>query len=484
MPEAAPREASVALPDVVGTAAEETAWPDRVKNRLTALHRLEATAGAQRDYEALENRLGKIARSVDGRRRVAVHVRDLDSGQVVFDRAGARMLNPASNQKLLTASAAVELLGPDYVFETKLLRKDDSLYLVGSGDPGFMVTHLYDMAQGAPLEGIERIVVDESAFSPEHFGPGYDPHGPGVAYMAPSSALSMSFNTVVIEVSPGDYQTPVEVSLHPLSTKLVVENEAYTGGGTDLTIDTEARGDLTVVKVSGAMAAGHGAIRTRRRIYDPAAFTGGALAEILAGRDESLPLDIEHGTAPADAEVVAVHRSLPLARGLDSALKYSNNFSTEQVLRTLAWRGTGEPGSWQNGTDLVARYWDAVGNDDALEFVNGSGLSREGRATPRALVDLLARTRQYGSAPSALLPTLAGAGGEGTLRLRVPKAEGRVRAKTGTLNGVCALSGVVASQDGKRMLGFSILVNGGRAVQNRALQDRMLLAMLAEIDRA
>jgi D-alanyl-D-alanine carboxypeptidase/D-alanyl-D-alanine-endopeptidase (penicillin-binding protein 4) len=221
----------------------------------------------------------------------------------------------------------------------------------------------------------------------------------------------------------------------------------------------------------------------RRRIHDPGLFTGGAFAHVLAEVADEARLPVERGRVPEQAHTVAIHRSLPLTEALASALKYSNNFCTEQVLRTLGWRATGAPGSWENGSDLVARFWQAVGEDaGSLRFVNGSGLSHSGRVTPRALVDLLARTQDDASPAAGLRSTLANAGGEGTLRLRLARAHGRVRAKTGTLNGVSALSGVVSSDDGRRTLGFSILVNGGDAARSRALQDRMVLAMLDELD--
>src|SRR5690606_33753149 len=101
----------------------------------------------------------------------------------------------------------------------------------------------------------------------------------------------------------------------------------------------------------------------------------------------------ERGIVPDDATEIAVHRSAPLADVLGSALKFSNNFTTEQVLRTLGWRMSGQPGDWDNGGRAIERFWAALGQaPDDLEFENASGLSRSGRVTTRALVDLLSLT--------------------------------------------------------------------------------------------
>jgi D-alanyl-D-alanine carboxypeptidase/D-alanyl-D-alanine-endopeptidase (penicillin-binding protein 4) len=466
-----------------------TDWPGRIEARMAALEgdAVGRSADPAPTRADLVDRLSGLARRGEAAGlAVGVHVRDLRTGATVFDRSGDQPLNPASNHKLLTSVAAVELLGSDYQFETRLARSGDALYLVGGGDPTLQLPDLYGLAQAAVaagLDGVDRIVVDDSAFSEERFGPGYGAGGPGLAYLAPSGALSLAFNTVVVTVHPTEPGEPVRVEVSPEGSHVRIESSARTGSPRALEVQTRAEGDRTVVAVTGGLAAARRPVVVRRRIHDPGHFTAAAFARILAELDGAPERPVARGRAPAGASAIAVHRSLPLPRALEAALKYSNNFCTEQVLRTLAWRATGRPGSWADGTAIVERFWARVGGDGALAFVNGSGLSRAGRATPRALVDLVARTQADGTPAAMLAPTLAGAGGEGTLRTRLGRAGGRVRAKTGTLRGVSALSGVVAGGDGRAALAFSILVNGNRASLGRTLQDGMVLAMLDELDR-
>ena len=122
--------------------------------------------------------------------------------------------------------------------------------------------------------------------------------------------------------------------------------------------------------------------------------------------------------------------------------------------------------------------------DDAYAFVNASGLNRDGRATPRALVDLLALTADDGSRAAAMIPILPGAGEDGTLRYRMPHASGRVRAKTGTMAGVTALSGIASSRNGQRNIGFSVIVNGGPTAEDRSLQDAIAERIVKHLDRS
>jgi D-alanyl-D-alanine carboxypeptidase/D-alanyl-D-alanine-endopeptidase (penicillin-binding protein 4) len=331
---------------------------------------------------------------------------------------------------------------------------------------------------------VRRIVVDDTAFSKRRFGPGYDPDGPGLSYMAPSGALSLQFNVLEITARPGPWGEAVAIEVDPPCAHVRIESTAQTGKGRPLVIDTARVEDHTVVRVQGSLAAGHAPVVVRKRVADPALFAGTAFADVLARISEGEPLPVSPGRVPEDATTLHIHRSAPLPDVMSPGLKFSNNFTTEQILRTLGWRLTGRPGDWRGGREALERFWAALGQDpDLLVFENASGLSRTGRLTPRSLVDLLALTAREGSHAAAVLPALPVSGRDGTLRRRLVSSDGRVRAKTGTLSGVGALSGIVASEDGSRRLAFSILVNGGLGSQRtRRIQDRVVLALVDHID--
>ncbi|MEZ4449838.1 MAG: D-alanyl-D-alanine carboxypeptidase/D-alanyl-D-alanine-endopeptidase [Nannocystaceae bacterium] len=468
-------------------------WRALIDGRLAALRDPEAaTASAvdevsPADAARLRGHLTSIlARSGA---RVAVHVRDVGAPEPLFDRRGDARLNPASNQKVLTSIAAAELLGADYRFETRVVRAGAILYLIGEGDPSLQERDLHDLAAAVIARGahrgVEAIVVDDSAFSPEQIGPGYHGLGDGASYEAPSGALSLAFNTVEVRVTPGPWGEPAIVRTQPASAAVVIDGVVKTGRGRPLAVQSGRDGERTRIRVDGAIAGGKAPQSVRRRVGDPGLFTGGAFATILAELTEAEPLPVRRGLAPAGAPAVVVHRSAPLSAVLASALKYSNNFTTEQVLRTLGWRASGEPGSWENGAAAIRALWVAVGNDAGdLAFENGSGLSSHGRVTPRGLVRMLELTQRTGSHAAELLPAFAGPGGEGTLRLRMPRASGRVRGKTGTIGGVSALSGLVAARDGRRTIAFSILINGPQDLRaSRRIQDQVVLALVDHLDR-
>lgn len=477
-----------------GPSDEREIWRERIASRLAALARDRGPSPSVHVDANLQARVKAIAAKLPSSARVAIEVRDLDRGHTIASLASDQALAPASTQKLITAIAAVELLGPDYRFTTRVLRSGDTLILRGEGDPDLQLDDLHALVDAVvasgQAEGIRRILVDDGAFSPEHFGPGFASEGPGDSYRAPSDALALHWATVVVTVRPTRYGEPVEVDVSPASRFVVVDSQARTGQGA-LHIETivGAKGE-TIVQVRGALPAGHEPTSLRRRVGDPGLVAGGAFARMLGERlgsasGPSIPSDmvVERGPSPSDMIEIAAHESEPLIAVLESALCWSNNFTAEQVLRTLAWRASGEPGDWTEGVALLERFAAAVSPTQAehATFVNGSGLTQAGRATPGLLVDVLALGEREGS-PAALLRSSFASAGEGTMANRVPGAGDRLQAKTGTYAGASALAGLARDHEGRRTLGFAVLINGGRGDENRALQDELASALLRSFD--
>ncbi len=446
------------------------------------------------DVAGLDVAIRKLVGRFADEAMVSVHVRDLGSDQIIFDYYGDTPLNPASNLKLVTASAALDLLGPEYTFKTEVRQRGEDLVVVGAGDPSLTSEALGTIAEAVAerveIGGLRRIVVDDQVFSPRRIGPGYDDAGPGFSYEATSGALSLDFNTVEVTVFPVKGARRPGVRVSPPSSHVVVENLATQGGAsTRITVETRPRGDATVVSVTGRIPSRGRSLTIRRRIYDPALFTGGALAVRLAELSGTEVLPVIAGAASEDDEVVVIHESPPLVDIADDLLAYSNNFMAEQLLRTLGWRMSGAPGDWDNGVEVLRGYWSAVSGEEGatLVAVNGSGLSEVGRVTTSGLVDLIAMAQRSQEEGAGLVDILPVAGERGTMRARLRLSGKRVRAKTGTLDGVSGLSGVITAEDGSPSLAFSILINvrdGAtlKAAGRRKIEDRVVMTVLRALD--
>ena len=455
------------------------------------------------DVAGLDAAIHKIVKPLERSTDLSVHIRELAPEDVLFDYHGDAPPNPASNHKLLTAAAALDLLGADFRFETRVLLHDGALHVVGEGDPTLDEPALRELA--AAIAGavdpavLRKIVVDDLAFSPRTLAPGFSDEGVGEAYQAPSGALSLDFNTVEItavaprgKLTPGEI-VPLVVTLRPQSPHVVVDDQAIVGRGAVMVrsyAGMELAGQArTVVALTGKLRAGRTLVE-RRRVVDPGLYTGGALAVMLSEKTGIANLPVERGVAPpptTDVVWVARRESVPLQQIAGGALAWSNNFMAEQLLRTLGWRMTGEPGDWDNGARVVQAYWEALGLPaHTLVFENGSGFSQRGRVTTTALVDLIAVANRV-SGGQGLLSALPVAGEEGTLRARLRRSGKRVRAKTGTMAGISGLSGVITAEDGTPQVAFSILSNvrdGGAsaAARRKRAEDAIVTAVLKALD--
>ncbi len=249
-------------------------------------------------------------------------------------------------------------------------------------------------------------------------------------------------------------------------------------------VQTYEKNGKTIVEVAGNMSKYARPHKVRRRVVDPGMFTGTAFASVLAQHTTSEPLPVVRGVMPRDAESILVNESAPLIEVLDAGLAYSNNFVAEQVLRTLAWRMTGDPGDWVAGQEILQGYWSALGNDPTTLVVeNAAGLSRNGRVTTAGLVDLLSAAYNSRGGAHGLFDALPVAGEPGTMRYRLRMSGKRVRAKTGTMSGVSGLTGVITSENGAPQVAFSILINGELpAKHRRSVEDRIVTHVLRALD--
>lgn len=198
------------------------------------------------------------------------------------------------------------------------------------------------------------------------------------------------------------------------------------------------------------------------------------LAEALSRAGVALGGPAGVVAAPPAAAIVLRRWDGPDAEALLLAMnKPSSNAIADGLMRGLLCAHGAADGSYD---ELVAAAWRQLGLPlEGCRFVDGSGLSRQNRLTPRFLVGLLQYMRGESEYAGAFVHTLPVAGLDGTLRTRMRGtcAEGCVRAKTGFLTGACCLSGYV--DRGGRRLCFSMMMNNHRAggdavrdLQNRA----------------
>jgi D-alanyl-D-alanine carboxypeptidase/D-alanyl-D-alanine-endopeptidase (penicillin-binding protein 4) len=235
------------------------------------------------------------------------------------------------------------------------------------------------------------------------------------------------------------------------------------------------------VVVRGRVADGRADFVESRRLGDGSLLAGATLKQALADFGVELTGGMRSGSVHSEL-VLAEHLSAPLADVCRISNKPSNNFVAEAIYRTVGGALFGLPGTLAKGTRAVSDFLGRLGlKPGRFRIVNGSGLTHENRITPADLSNFLRRVYFDLSMAPDFLSSLAVGGIDGTIRNRFlgTDAVGLVRAKTGTLAGVSALSGYVGDRDD--VLVFSIFVQGFRQRRTneiRHAQVRMVEAML------
>jgi serine-type D-Ala-D-Ala carboxypeptidase/endopeptidase (penicillin-binding protein 4) len=353
-------------------------------------------------------------------------VLDPATGAGLWSRNEGRALVPGSTAKLVTASAALLALDHDSRLETEVVAGDvpGTAVLVGGGDPTLSalpagresvypgaprLDDLVAQVRAAVPGGVSRVQVDVDRYAGDALGPGWLPADVPAGFVAPIVPVMLDGGRAV----PAEHDAP--------------------------------------------------------RTGTPALAAAAELARRL-GAD---PAGVAAAKAPPNAKVLGVVRSAPIRELVGTALSISDNVLAEALARQVAVATGAEP-SFAGATAAVHRVLTENGIDiGGLHTVDGSGLSNQNRVTAAGLAALLAAaatpathtaTDDRGARLRPLVDALPVAGGSGTLTDRYaagPTAAGRgyIRAKTGTLEGVNSLAGIVIDADG-RLLVFALLSNG------------------------
>ncbi len=346
-------------------------------------------------------------------------------GLAVAGRDSATPILGASTQKLLTAAAALDALGPDTVFETRVVAPAapngglvDRVWLVGGGDPTLTsaeygaylqtrvetrdvttTTSLESLADAVVAQGVRRvpggILGDDSRYDTQRYLPTWR----------------------------DTYRT--EGTIGPLGALTV--NDGFSTW-------TPSRAPST----------------------DPALNAATELTRLLRARGVEVGPP-GRGTAPATSFVVATAKSAPLRELVTSMLRSSDNLAAELLVKELGVK-LAKDGSTAAGVHALGERLTALGIPlDGVMLVDGSGLDRGNRITCQALSSVLALSARPEFA--ALGSGLPVAGRSGTLadRLKGTPLDGQLRAKTGSLQGVTALAGFL---DGAWPVRFAFVANG------------------------
>jgi D-alanyl-D-alanine carboxypeptidase/D-alanyl-D-alanine-endopeptidase (penicillin-binding protein 4) len=429
-----------------------------------------------------------------------VLVERVDNGSVLYAHDADTRLMPASNRKLFTSAAALQLLGPGFTFTTKALSEASpdasgllhgNLYLRGVGDSLLSPGDLDEIARAVAKAGVKqiagRVVGDGTIFRDGPYGEGWEWDDLPYYYAMQISGLEVSHGVLAVHVTAGAAEgAPVHVAVDQPTEYLPIICTAKTAGATvgkntpvDACVIERPRGQ-NLVRVSGTLPLG-GHADCVVTVEDPALYAATVLTETLQHQKIAVSQAAVTGAAPDSAtKLLGMHTSVPMSEYIKRMNKPSDNLLAESLVRVIgAVKGTG--GSYSSGYSAETAFFLTLGLDvkGSIDLHDGCGLSRMNLVTPRAIVGLLRamHDKPNWTAYNDSLP-IAGVDGDLRNRMKGTRAAGNIHAKTGTLHGVASLSGYVTGKHGDLFV-FSLILNNfpGSAEEARVVQDRFAVCL-------
>jgi D-alanyl-D-alanine carboxypeptidase/D-alanyl-D-alanine-endopeptidase (penicillin-binding protein 4) len=436
----------------------------------------------------------KLLRSPLLRRGVTgIFVADARTGTPLFSVNADEELNPASNVKLISTATALELLGPEFRYPTRILGPEPvggvvkgDVYLLGSYDPTLSISDFEDIAMTMAMRGITSIEGNIVV--------GADPTRDGVyraiipvgitageAGKAPTITLPPNFDLVQVTVTATTHKKPVRNRLTYKAD--VIKNDAglpritLTIGGTigkdrhvEYPLWTRQRTATAAYSLIAALRAYSIDITGEMKVMELGDYIGESVG---AG---ALPVELgRHESEPASEIAARIN-------------KWSVNWLADRLVMTAAGLSRREPPSMALALDAMYMWLERSAKlaKDKLVIDTGSGLSYRTKIRPHDVVSIIRSAAGYGTdgdpdVAKAWLHSLAIGGTDGTLqhRFRTSDVKGRIVGKTGTLRTVIAIAGIL-DFDPTRPLAFSIVTNTDRPLQKR-LTRRAHAQMIAEV---
>jgi D-alanyl-D-alanine carboxypeptidase/D-alanyl-D-alanine-endopeptidase (penicillin-binding protein 4) len=442
---------------------------------------------------AIQNHINKLLKDPALRHAsFGISIMDVETGKTIASHNDNQSLIPASILKVVTTSTAAAVLGNDYKFKTELQYSGEidkqgnlkgNLYIKGYGDPTFG-SPLMEAAK--PMDEVLNtfvasilnknilcvegyVIGDASWFGSEVNAPDWPWIDLGNYYAAGVWGLNIHENLYYLHFlqNPQLKAAPRIMNIEPAVENLVFYNEvksAKKGSGDNAYIYGAPYSYERYVR--GTIPVGTGEFTIKGSLPDPPLFAAKHLKNLLA--DINVPVSKGATTdrllqtpMDKDRKTLFTYYSPELKTIIKRTNIKSVNLYCETFLKTLGKRKTGEGSETQKGLQVIEDYWTERGlSFDGVNQVDGSGLSRTNLVTAKFMAALLRKTHLNSGINSTIYESLPVAGKSGGIKyyLRGTIAEGRLRAKTGTLENVRSFAGYATNKQGKK-LAFCIIVN-------------------------
>ncbi len=408
-----------------------------------------------------------------------IYIINPDTNELVYSYNPDEPVKPASVMKLLITNYSLKKLGTDFRFETYIEAegftgtKVNNLIIRGQGDPSFTTESLWVLIRNLKKYGITEvgnIYLDDTAFVEQM------PRSGQSAYQASNSALSFNFNTITFKVCGGGGSV-ARVTPDPWEYPIQFEGQIGLGGrsvayGVD---DYTPKGQSypQIYRLAGSIPTNSGCTEVYRSVSDPVQYLAGAVQRNLNYIGITVTGKLYHQKFSGSTKKLGTHQSKALSQIIADLNKFSSNFIAEQLLYRAG--SLNNRFSRKQGLINLTSYLKSKGFDPStFELHDASGLSHSNRITIRILTEIFKESIQDYTILPEFLSSLAVSGQVGTLK-KVKFSDGLViRGKTGTINGVDSLIGMVSTKKRKKYI-FGLIQNKVTSgASSRELENKII----------
>ncbi|MFM1817238.1 MAG: D-alanyl-D-alanine carboxypeptidase DacB precursor [Pseudomonadota bacterium] len=386
----------------------------------------------------------------------------------LLSREARTPVNPASLMKLVTTYAGLDLLGPQFTWDTRIWTTGEvragtlhgDLIIEGSGDPKWVRERMEDTFAAIKSQGIERIdghiVLDRSVMNVTPRSEAFDDE-PLRPYNVEPDGLLVNFKALIFKFTPDPVSNVARIDTEPyidgvsLPTQVPLSSTACQDWRSQLRADFS---NPLQIRFTGAYPLACGAQEWPVAYSDPTQYARRVVRGMWLAAGGQLSGQVREGQRPGSARLLLHSPSLPLSELVADINKFSNNVMAQQLFLTLSVQ-PGVAGSFEQSRQRVGQWWRArLPLYTAPTLDNGSGLSRQERIEVRSLSALLQLAAQ-GPLAQTFQHSLSIVGVDGTVKHwmeRYPHSQlqGKAWLKTGSLRDVAAVAGYVQSQTGQR----------------------------------
>lgn len=419
-----------------------------------------------------------VATSKINKSAVAISVRDVNTGEIVYEHNGKKPMLPASTLKAVTYITALNELGRDYEFTTSLYKNTNNELIFKLGaDPFFRTIELKELVDAAKEKNIfepKAVKIDDTIIDRNEWGEGWQWDDELNPLMPKFSAYNIDNNLLSLKIYAERKGMPAEIRMdefYPISFM----NLVTTGKDNIVTASKKSNISNDIITLEGTVET---MVPLLIPVNYPRRYFLIRLEEVMRTRKLGYYGNITPTTLPERNVYLVAKTTHPIDAATEQVMTYSNNMVAETVFKLAGGHYAKKTGSIENAVEMFKKHCSDLGVEtDDIRIVDGSGVSKNNLVTADFMTKFLIKQNKNDDKYIEIFVTP----GNGTLKNRMLYLGDKLKAKTGTLSDVSAMTGFITTLSGKTYV-FDIMINDAKSTpsEKKMLEEYVIRAIYSK----